>query len=120
MSDEPTPELTSFEKMVLQRFDQIDAQLVTVETQQAETNERLGKLEARALDTDERLGKLEAKALDTRPIWERVLAEILDVKEHLELVEDQLGVLNKDTLKVRARQDRLEKRLDEMEETKPL
>jgi len=134
MSDEPTPELTSFEKMVLQRFDQIDAQLVTVETQQAETNERLGKLEAKALetnerlgrleakalDTNERLGKLEAKALDTRPIWERVLAEILDVKEHLELVEDQLGVLNKDTLKVRARQDRLEKRLDEMEETKPL
>ena len=106
MSDESTHALTPFEKMVLQRFDQIDAQLRNLEVQQTETNERLEKLEA--------------KALDTRPIWERALAEILAVKEHLELIEAEIGVLHRDIVKVRARQDRLEKRIDEVEETKPI
>ena len=113
MSDEPTHALTPFEKMVFQRFDQIDAQ-------QSKTNQRLDHIDVQQTETNERLEKLEAKALDTRPIWERALAEILAVKEHLELIEEEIGVLHRDIVKVRARQDRLEKRIDEVEETKPI
>ena len=113
MSDEPTHALTPFERMVIQRFDQIDAQ-------HADTNQRLDHIDAQQGDTNERLEKLEAKALDTRPVWERALAEILEVKEHLELIETEIGFLHRDIVKVRACQERLEKRINEMEETKPI
>ena len=113
MSDEPTHALTPFERMVIQRFDQIDGRLDQIDV-------RLDHIDMQQGDTNERLEKLEAKALDTRPIWERALAEILEVKEHLELIEEANGVLNRDIVKVRARQERFEKRIDEIEETKPI
>ena len=113
MSDEPTHALTPFERMVIQRFDQIDGRLDQIDV-------RLDHIDMQQGDTNERLEKLEAKALDTRPIWERALAEILEVKEHLELIETENGFLHRDIVKVRARQERLEKRINEMEETKPI
>ncbi len=79
--DEPAHQLTPFERLVLQRFDQID----------------------------ERLQKLEAKALDTKPIWEQALVgivevkrEIVEVKNRLHKVERAIGILAEDVVQVRA------------------
>ena len=96
MSDkEPTHQLTHFENMVLQRFDQIDARLTT----------------------------LESKAVDTKPIWEQALAHLLEVKaeiveikaeivevktrltdidKRLHRVERAMGILSEDVVHVRA------------------
>ena len=65
--EEPTHQLTPFERLVLQRFDQIDARFDLM---------------------DERLAKVEPKNLETKPIWERALAETLDVSDRLRVLQE--------------------------------
>jgi chromosome segregation ATPase len=102
MNEDPTHQFTPFETMVLQRFDRIDETISGLRT-----------------EMNERLGALEAKALDTKPIWERALAEILEVKDGLAKVDRKFIVLGTDMLDLRSDLERIERRLDRLEERKP-
>ena len=113
---EPTHQLTPFERTVLQRFDQADERFNKIDERFNEVDDRFNKIDERFNKVDERfnkvddrLDKLEAKALDTKPIWEQALAEILsvklevvEVKDRLHRVEGALGILVEDVVKVRA------------------
>jgi predicted nucleic acid-binding Zn-ribbon protein len=89
MNEEPTKELpdrSSFEDLVIARFDSIDARFDSIDTR---------------FDTvDARLDKLESRAYDTKPIWERALAAIMDmglemgeVKGKVAVIETKVGVI---------------------------
>lgn len=111
MSDEKTQNLTdgrSFEERIFARFDTLGA--------------RMDRMEARLGDMDERLKTLEAKSYDTKPIWERALAEILALgekvdalSEKVEQLDRKVGVPATDMLTLRARQSRVEDRMDRIE-----
>lgn len=92
---EDTHKLTPFEVLVLQRFDAMDKRFDEV---------------------DERLVRLEAVRLETKPIWERALAEILDVSERLRVFQE---LFIENTVEMRSRHLRLEKRVAELEGAKP-
>ena len=91
MSDEqPTEHLPTFEEKVL-------AELASINT-------RLSGLESQVFSLDQ---QIERRALETKPIWERALAEIMELrqetKDGFEKVENKIGVLNEDVLRLRAK-----------------
>jgi len=112
MSDErktqETPDARSFEGRVFARFDALD--------------NRLGGM-------DERLQALEAKQHDTKPIWERALAEIAETRAEVgrfraetqanfRKMERQLTVLGSDMLELRGAVNKLELRMDKLDESR--
>jgi chromosome segregation ATPase len=111
VSDEKTQNLTdgrSFEERVFARFDALDARMDRIEG-------RMDRIEARLDNMEERLQALEQKSYDTKPIWERALAEILALSEKVEHIERKFDVLATDMLTLRARQSRIEDRMDRLE-----
>jgi hypothetical protein len=58
---------------------------------------------------------LEAKAYDTKPIWERALAEILALGKKVDHIDRKFDVLATDMITLRARQSRIEDRMDRLE-----
>src|SRR5205085_9647622 len=105
MSEENTqniPDGRSFEERVFARFDAIDA--------------RLQRLEDEA----------ERRAIETKPIWERALAEILEVRQGLDEFREEvnsslhdisrkISVLANDMIQLRADQNHVESRIDNLE-----
>ena len=110
MSEDPTYQFTPFETMVLQRFDQIDRRFDQVDQEIAAVRDEMR----------ERLERLEAKALDTKPIWERALGEILEVKDQIAKIDRKFSVLATDMVELRSDQERIERRIDLLEERKPI
>jgi chromosome segregation ATPase len=125
VSDEQTQNLTdgrSFEERIFARFDALDARMDRMEVRMDRIESRLDhlearfdKVEARLGDMNERLETLEAKAYDTKPIWERALAEILALGEKVDHIDRKFDVLATDMITLRARQSRLEDRMDRFE-----
>jgi outer membrane murein-binding lipoprotein Lpp len=108
MSEETThnlPVRRSFEERVFARFDALDAGI-------RDLNVRVERLEAES----------ERRAVETKPIWERALAEIAGVRqdvaalrEKVDIIEHKLDALGLDMLTLRAKQSRLEVRMDKLE-----
>lgn len=118
MSDEKThnlPDRKSFEERVFARFDALDARMGGIEARLDRVEARLDKVDARLDNMDERLKVLEQKSYDTKPIWERALAEILALGEKLDELNRKVDVLATDMLTLRARQSRIEDRMDRLE-----
>jgi predicted nucleic acid-binding Zn-ribbon protein len=82
MNEEPTKELpdrSSFEELVIARFDSIDARFDTVD--------------ARFDTVDARLEKLESRSHDTKPIWQRALKAIMEMGLEMGEVKNRVGAI---------------------------
>jgi len=82
MNEEPTkklPDRSSFEELVIARFDSMDA--------------RFNSIDARFDTVDARLEKLEARSYDTKPIWERALAAIMEIGLEIGEIKNKVGVI---------------------------
>jgi hypothetical protein len=97
MSEELTKHLPDGDlKLILTRFDSIDARLMTLED------------------------KVDRRLQETRPIWEQVLTKLGNLEDEMRngfrKVERQVGLLAEDVLIVRADQRDLEKRVNKVEQ----
>jgi archaellum component FlaC len=117
MSEDPTHQFTPFEAMVLQRFDQIDIRFDKVDIRFDQVEQELATVRD---EMRERLEKLEAMAIDTKPIWERALSEILEIKDQIAKIDRKFSVLATDMVELRSDQERIERRIDLLEERKPV
>jgi chromosome segregation ATPase len=105
LHEQPAQKFTPFETMVLARFDDLTATLMSFHE----------RLETFKHEMNERLEKLESKALDTKRIWERTLAEILNIKAEVVEIKDRLHNVERDLFQVRADLHGFDRRITALE-----
>ena len=113
MSDEPTQNLPQDGVgKILARLDSIDSRLGNVENRLSNVEGRLSTLEE----------KVDRRLQETRPIWEQVLTRLDSLEDEMRTgfrrFGRQVGQLAKDVMEVRADQNDLDRRMDQLE-TKP-
>lgn len=126
MSEETThslPDSRSFEERVFARFDALDAGMARMESRLDNVETRLERLEARVQSLED---ESQRRAADTKPIWERALTEVAAVRQDVaalagkvDIIEHKLDALGLDMLTLRAKQSRVEVRIDKLE-SKPV
>ena len=113
MSEDPTQNLPQDGlRQILARLDSIDSRLSNVENRLSNVEGRLSALE----------DKVDRRLQETRPIWEQVLTRLdsleIEMRTGFRRFGRQVGQLAKDVMEVRADQNDLDRRMDQLE-TKP-
>ena len=113
MSEELTqnlPDGRSFEERVL-------SELIAIRTDIARMDGRLNKIEERLTTLEDRVDR---RLKETRPIWEQVLTRLdsleTEMRNGFRRLSREMGVITKDLVELRAAQQDLEARTDNLEE----
>ena len=124
MSEEPTQNLPQDGvRQILARLDSIDSRLGNVENRLSDVESRISNVEGRLSALED---KVDRRLQETRPIWEQVLVRLEGIENRMGSLESemrigfrrfgrQVGQLAKDVMEVRADQNDLDRRMDELE-----
>lgn len=131
MSEDLTQNLPNNDlKLILARFDSMDARLDSIDARLDSMDVRLNSMDARLDSMDARLTTLEEtverRLLETRPIWESVLEQLKEMSAQLTEVNARLTKVEHESSDFRRMfraaysdfsrvQDNFEERLDKLE-----
>src|SRR5438270_798254 len=127
MSEDPTQNLPQDGlRQILARLDSMSTRLDSIDSRLGNMESRLSTVENRLSNVEGRLSALEDKVdrrlQETRPIWEQVLTRLdsleIEMRTGFRRFGRQVGQLAKDVMEVRADQNDLDRRMDQLE-TKP-